>query len=190
LVVATAAVLTRALHLDGLADSADGLASMRDREGVLEVMRDPHVGAFGATALVIVVLVQAACVAEMPEGGRLAGLVSAALASRATMAVACAVFPYARREGKGGGVVGKVGLAGAAVACASAAALAWGADWVATGDLYRTGALATLGVGSAAGLVVSALMAARLRGATGDTVGASGEIAATASLVWAVGAWA
>ena len=80
LVVAAGTVLTRALHLDGLADTADGLGSMRDRASMLEVMRDPHVGAFGAAALVIVILIQAVCIAELPAGARAGTIMAAAVA--------------------------------------------------------------------------------------------------------------
>lgn len=179
LVVATGTILTRALHLDGLADTADGLGSMRDRAGMLEVMRDPHVGAFGAAALVTVILVRAACIAEIPAPARLGAITAAAVASRLSMTVACSILPYAREKGTGSMLIGNIRLWAALLACVLAASCAWAAG--------RLDSLVTLGVGAAAGVVVSALFALRLRGATGDTVGASGEIAGAAALVWAAG---
>ena len=58
LAVAAAALLTGALHFDALADTADALGA-RDREHALEIMRDHAIGAFGATALVVVCLLDA-----------------------------------------------------------------------------------------------------------------------------------
>ncbi|HET7800053.1 MAG TPA: adenosylcobinamide-GDP ribazoletransferase, partial [Humibacillus xanthopallidus] len=57
------ALLSRALHLDGLADLADGLTSGHDRERSLEVMRRGNTGPAGATALVLVLGLDAACLA-------------------------------------------------------------------------------------------------------------------------------
>lgn len=190
LVVAAGVALSRALHLDGLADTADGLGSMRDRAGTLEVMRDPHVGSFGAAALVIVVLLQAVCISEIPAAERVGAIVAAAVASRVSMTLGCWVLPYARAEGKGSGLVGKVRLWAALVACVSAAGCAWGAGLLGGGTIDRVDSLVTLGAAAGAGFVVSIVLALRLRGATGDTLGASGEIAETIALVWvAARAW-
>jgi len=171
LVVAWGAILTRALHLDGLADAADGLACMKGRERALDVMRDPHVGAFGALALVIVVLVQAASLSEVSADARLAGLVAAATSSRFVMALAGFAFPYARERGTGAGFAG----------CVPAWALAFACAFGAGG----TRGLVLLGVGTAGGLAFAALAAVKFRGVTGDVLGASGEVAQTVALVWA-----
>ncbi len=65
LVVALWAALTGALHLDGLADCGDGLLPPVSRERRLEIMRDPRVGAFGVTVLVLVLLLKAAALASL-----------------------------------------------------------------------------------------------------------------------------
>src|SRR3712207_2732663 len=63
--VAALAALPRGLHLDGLADTADGLGPLRDRQRALQVMHQGDVGPFGVVALVLVVLLQVACLAAL-----------------------------------------------------------------------------------------------------------------------------
>ena len=65
LALVAAALLSRALHLDGLADLADGLTSGHDRERSLEVMRQGNTGPAGAAALVLVLGLDAACLATL-----------------------------------------------------------------------------------------------------------------------------
>ncbi|WP_283956344.1 adenosylcobinamide-GDP ribazoletransferase [Blastococcus sp. CCUG 61487] len=86
LAVVVLALLTRGLHLDGLADTADGLGPLRDRERALQVMHRGDVGPFGVAALVLVLLLQVACLATLlaGDGGWLA-LAAAVLAARVAM---------------------------------------------------------------------------------------------------------
>ena len=74
LVVVLWAVLTGGLHLDGLADCCDGLLVSAPRERRLEIMRDPRVGSFAVTGLVLVLLLKAAAVFSLPAGSSRAGL--------------------------------------------------------------------------------------------------------------------
>ena len=107
LAVAAAAVLTGALHLDALADTADALGG-RSSENALEIMRDHAIGAFGATALVVVCILDAALLGTLAEtdDAALVGLAAGA-AGRATMLPLALVLPNARGgEGQGGLVTG------------------------------------------------------------------------------------
>ncbi len=103
----TAAALSRAMHLDGLADTADGLAAGYDRERALEVMRRGDTGPAGAAALVLTLLVQVACLAALltsAVGATLAGV--ALLASRLAPALCARLgVPAARRGGPRGQAV-------------------------------------------------------------------------------------
>ncbi|HEU4425119.1 MAG TPA: adenosylcobinamide-GDP ribazoletransferase, partial [Pilimelia sp.] len=81
--VAAGALLTRGLHLDGLADTVDALGSYRSGEAALAIMRKPDVGPFGVTALVLVLLAQAAALAALVERAWPAAVVTAAAAGAA-----------------------------------------------------------------------------------------------------------
>ncbi|MBE3581689.1 MAG: adenosylcobinamide-GDP ribazoletransferase [Thermoanaerobacteraceae bacterium] len=108
LVLALAVFLSGGLHLDGFIDSMDGLFSGRDRERILAIMKDSHVGAHGVTAVVTLLVLKFSLLAALPSGNlRLAGLplppplVLMPVLSRWAMVPALTCFPYARKEGMG-----------------------------------------------------------------------------------------
>jgi adenosylcobinamide-GDP ribazoletransferase len=92
-------VLTRALHLDGLMDTADGLFGGWTPERRLEIMRDHQVGAFGAVAGVLLLLVKFTLIDA--AGGNFMALLLAPLVGRWALVLAVVGFPYARSQGKG-----------------------------------------------------------------------------------------
>ena len=77
LVVGTLALGTRALHLDGLADTVDGLGSGWDRDRALKIMRRGDIGPMGVVALVIMIGLQAAAIGRLADDLRGALLVGA-----------------------------------------------------------------------------------------------------------------
>ena len=177
--VGVLAVLTGAIHLDGLADTADGLLSNGDAERRLEVMRDPRLGSYGVTAIAVVLLVDVAALASMSPGRALAGLVVAGALSRLATLSVIAFVPYVRSSGLGvaawdsrwRGVDLAVGAATAALVCL--------VDWRRAVIALPVVALVTLL------LVVSARR--RIGGATGDVCGATAELGQLATfLVFAV----
>jgi adenosylcobinamide-GDP ribazoletransferase len=89
-------LLTRALHLDGLADWADAVGGARDREGRLRIMRDPHLGSFGVVALVTDLLAKWVVMRNLLFSGSLLCIVPVFIVSRAMMAALMARLPYAR----------------------------------------------------------------------------------------------
>ncbi|MFF8590196.1 adenosylcobinamide-GDP ribazoletransferase [Streptomyces sp. NPDC015220] len=187
--VATAAVpavLTRGLHLDGLADTADGLGSGKPAEDALRIMKQSDIGPFGVISIVFVLLAQVAALAQAYADswarGALAAVVSATAARLALTLAARTGVPAARPEGLGAAVAGVVPGAGAlgAALAVTAAATAAGAG------------LGTRPALLSAGAVLAALAAAelllrhctrRFGGVTGDVFGALAETAATTALV-------
>lgn len=91
--------ITGGLHLDGAIDTADGLA-VPDRQRSLEVMKDSVVGAYGAIAAVIIILLKTASLSEI-QSYRWLGLTIAAGWGRWGQVIAIAFYPYLRPSGKG-----------------------------------------------------------------------------------------
>ncbi|MAY65736.1 MAG: adenosylcobinamide-GDP ribazoletransferase [Rhodospirillaceae bacterium] len=166
LALAVMAVVTGALHEDGLADFADGLGvAGRDRR--LAVMRDSHIGAFGVLALVFATGLKATALASLAAPGTAAlVLVAAAALSRAALVPTMIALSPARADG-----LGKT--AGRPPVWAAALALVLGFAalvplWPALGP--GVGTLAAAGL--AAGLFACWAMHAAVGGHTGDTLGA------------------
>ncbi|MCW3841413.1 adenosylcobinamide-GDP ribazoletransferase [Micromonospora yasonensis] len=178
--VAVGALLTRGLHLDGLADTVDALGSYRRGAAALEIMKKPDVGPFGVVALVVVLLLQAAVLAELAGRGwpaTLAAVVAATAAGRLGVVLACRRgVPAARPEGLGALVAGTVGPVAPVVGTIAVALLAVpavpGRPW--QGPLAVVAALAV-----AAGLLRHVVR--RLGGITGDVLGATVEVVTTLS---------
>ncbi|MET8116320.1 adenosylcobinamide-GDP ribazoletransferase [Streptomyces prasinus] len=184
--VAVPAVLTRGLHLDGLADVADGLGSGKPAGDALRIMKQSDIGPFGVLTLVLVLLAQVAALAQAYGDswtrGALAAVVAAVVARLVLTLAARAGVPPARPEGLGAAVAGVVPRAGAAAAglAVAGAAAAGGALLGADGVLRAV--LAVLLSAAAAELLLRHCVR-RFGGVTGDVFGALTETAATTALV-------
>ncbi|MER7482876.1 adenosylcobinamide-GDP ribazoletransferase [Streptomyces sp. NPDC126510] len=187
--VASAAVpaaLTRGLHLDGLADTADGLGSGKPAEDALRIMKQSDIGPFGVVTLVLVLLAQVAALAQAYEAswarGACAAVVSAALARLALTLAARTGVPAARPEGLGAAVAGVVPVRGAVVAAVAVtvAAAAAGALFGPYGAI-RTVLAVVLALAAAEALLRHCTR--RFGGVTGDVFGGLAETAATTALV-------
>ncbi|MGP3988612.1 adenosylcobinamide-GDP ribazoletransferase [Streptomyces sp. 3N207] len=186
--VAVPAVLTRGLHLDGLADVADGLGSGRPAEEALRVMKQSDIGPFGVITLVFTLLGQVAAVAALYGQGwawGAVGAVASAVVARGALTLASREgVPAARPEGLGAAVAETVpfgaalGVAGCCVAvpAAGSAAVAGSAGQV-------VGAAAGAVLGLCAAEVLLRRCVRRFGGVTGDVFGAVAEVAACGTLV-------
>jgi cobalamin synthase len=110
LAVGTLALLTRGLHLDGLADLADGLGSGKPAEQALDIMKRSDIGPFGVVTLVFTLLIQIAALSEATTAGvGPIALVMACVTGRLALTWACLVgIPSARPGGLGSMVAGTV----------------------------------------------------------------------------------
>ena len=190
LAVASLALLSRGLHLDGLADLADGLGSGQPAPIALDIMRRSDIGPFGTVTLILALLIQVAALshAETAGPGRgAAALITAVVTGRLAMTWACRQgVPAARPDGLGALVAGTVRLAipvALTLATVTAAAAAVVVSATVTGEpLGWTLPLAVV-AGLAAAFVVQRQSVRRLGGITGDVLGALAEVATTVTLV-------
>ncbi len=175
LALALGALLTGALHLDGIADSADALGG-RTREHALEIMRDHQIGAYGACALLLDIVVKLAALAALTS--HVGAVIVAGAISRAVPVVLAAALPYARSGPGTGSSLGTAATwrpAGAVVLAVGVAVALEGWNGIGLAGVAALGA-AILLVGSRRWL----------GGVTGDTLGASSELVEVAVLVTAV----
>jgi adenosylcobinamide-GDP ribazoletransferase len=189
LAVGSLALLTRGLHLDGLADMADGLASGKPAPAALDIMRRSDIGPLGTVTLFMALLLQVTALghAEAAGHGRgAASLIAAMVTSRLALTWACRRgVPAARPEGLGAVVAGSVrpvipAAATSAVLAAAAAAVVISA---AAGRPLGWTLPIAIAAGLGAALAVQRHAVRRLGGITGDVLGALAEVAATVTLV-------
>jgi adenosylcobinamide-GDP ribazoletransferase len=176
LAVAALALLTRGLHLDGLADTADGLGSRRPAGEALGIMRRSDIGPFGVVTLVLTLLVQVAALAQAQALGRGGvAVIAAAATGRLALPWACRRgVPAARGTGLGALVAGTVPAAIPVALTAAALAAA-----------FTLGIIVAVAVaaGLAASLALTVLAVRRLGGITGDVLGALVEVATAVCLL-------
>jgi adenosylcobinamide-GDP ribazoletransferase len=178
LVVVADLAVTGMLHVDGLADSADGLLPHADRERRLAIMRAPDVGAFGVAVVGIALIALVASLASQPVSVLLG--VGLWMAARSLVAAVPALVPYAREDG-----IATSLLDGAPRWPALGVPIA---ALVAAADTGARGATAVV-VGVAAGIGVLLLARRRLGGFTGDVLGATIAVVETIGLVVASARW-
>ena len=181
IVVAADLAVTGMLHVDGLADAADGLLPHLERERRLAVMATPDVGAFGVAAVAGALLLRFAALATMtPQGWHgVAFLAGAWCAARTLMAVTACTLPYAR----------EVGLAHAFLGGHPAAPLVLGVPLTALVAARGIGGVVAVLAGLAGGTLVVLLARRRIGGFTGDVLGAAGVVTETVALVVASARW-
>ena len=186
LVLVAEALLTGALHLDGLADMADGFGGGRNREDVLRIMRDHAIGAYGAMSLILLGVLKIASIAALIDRHRADPyLVVAPVLGRWSGVFLSNLLPYARRseqEGmpSGGAVCDFVGRTELFVATVTALPL--------TIILAGWPSLASWVVSVSVSLLMARLCRSTIGGVTGDTLGAGAELSEVAVLLVALAA--
>lgn len=158
------------LHMDGLADTADGFFSARPRERILEIMKDSRTGSMGVMAVVSLLSLKIAALASIPHSMRWPTLLLMPLAGRCALVIELAALPYARPGGGLGSVFAENKLRFAPIW--AVAILAATGYWT----LGRSGLIAAAGA-VALTLVFSFWSLRKIGGFTGDTLGAACELA-------------
>jgi adenosylcobinamide-GDP ribazoletransferase len=160
--LAVTALVTGGLHHDGLADFADGIGGGRDRAHCLEIMRDSRIGSYGVLALILVVVVAAAALADIAGALTLSAAFLVTVISRfAMLGVLLALVP-ARGDGLGHGAA-----AGARMTWLPGVFLVIGLT-----PFVGWAALPAMGAAALAALFIARLAVRRIGGQTGDVLGA------------------
>ena len=175
LTLAVTALATGFLHEDGLSDTADGFGGGRTRERALEIMRDSRIGAFGACAIGLSLLLRWSALSELADAGAvLIGLLAAHGVSRGLLPAFMCLTPAARSDGLSAGA-GRVEspVAMGALALGAIPLLAFGI----AGFFAAAIALAL------AFFIFREMCLRTIGGQTGDTVGAMQQIAEISTLL-------
>jgi adenosylcobinamide-GDP ribazoletransferase len=177
LAAVTAILITRGLHVDGLADVADALGVRGPIARRLAVMKDPHTGAFGVIAIAADMLLKTVALAHIADAGQWALAVAPFITSRAAQAVVTVTLPYARAEG--GTAEGFVRDARPIHLFLSIA--------IAAACSFATGGLSSI-VLLLQGLVLAILLRTWMKhtfgGVTGDLIGTTNEVVETGLLIF------
>ncbi len=190
LAVGSLALLTRGLHLDGLADLADGLASGKPAPAALDIMRRSDIGPLGTVTLILTLLIQVAALSQAESSGDGRGpaaLIVAVVTGRLAITWACRRgVPAARQDGLGALVAGTVRpaipVATTLTTLAAAVAAVVISATVLGEPLGWTLPLAVV-AGLAAAFALERHAVRRLGGITGDVLGALAEVATSVALV-------
>lgn len=171
LAIAATILVTGCLHEDGLSDVADGFGGGHTRERKLEIMRDSRIGAYGASALIVSILLRWSAIADIDVPIRVVlAMVAAHAASRALLPALMAALPPARPDGL---------AAGAGAVATDTALLALGLGGLCLLLIGIAGAIPAVLCLGLVFLLLRHLCRSQIGGQTGDTLGAlqqAGEI--------------
>ncbi len=157
------------LHMDGLADTADGFLIARPKERILEIMRDSRVGSMGVVAVISVLILKVAALASVASHRHWAVVFLMPLAGRCALVLGMSVVPYARPQGGLASAFGRPKWPASAFSILMLAAISW--------TLLRGMGLAAAGLAMLATVLISFWCKGKIGGFTGDTLGAECELA-------------
>jgi len=169
LLLALTVLITRGLHLDGLADTVDGLGGGRNPQERLAIMKDSRLGAFGAMSLFLALLLKFTLFLAWTAQGAAPGLILFPVVSRWGMVLLAYLSPYARPEG-GLGQAMTTGVSSRVLLGATGSAL------VLALLIFPVGGLMLLAAAAAAVWLISLYFQKKLGGVTGDVLGAANEV--------------
>jgi adenosylcobinamide-GDP ribazoletransferase len=175
LIILILTAITGALHLDGLADTADALRAGSDRDRALEILRDSRIGSFGAIALFFAIGLKIIAIAGAGGSQRYAMLYMALGLGRWAMVALASGLDYLRVQGAGATMLSRGRHRNLRVATLTAV--------VALAPLVMLHALRACLIAAAITLALRAFYRRWLGGVTGDLIGAAGELVETAVLI-------
>ena len=177
LIVISLTVVTGAVHLDGLADTADALGAGRDRDRALDILRDSRVGTFGASAIFFDLTLKILALSTLAGDRRYAALIIAPTLARHVMTAVGSGLPYLRESGAGSTLLNAHGSPRTAlmIQCGMIFVMSILLSWLRLA--------VTLGVAYAIMIAMRLFYRRWLGGVTGDLIGACGELVEIAVLL-------
>ena len=175
LALGASAIITGALHEDGLADVADGFGGGRNLESKLEIMRDSRLGTYGAMILLVSFAAKLSALAAIPDGYVIPSLIAAHALARGVLPAMSLNLPYARKDG----LARNAGQPDAATATIAGGL----ALLIALLSLSWSNALFAAVLAGLSGLAMAWLALRQIGGQTGDVLGGAEQVAETAILV-------
>lgn len=174
--------LTRAFHLDGLGDMADGFGGGWTKERVLEIMKDPHIGAFGSISMMLLIIVKVAAITSLIETSNFIYIIVIMVFSRFFLVLLATIAPYARKEGgTAHAIVGeakKRHLGVALLQIILIAFLLYRKDMVKTLIIFISGAITSF--------YILLMGKKKIDGITGDMLGAACELSEAVMMIVAI----
>jgi len=175
LLVAFLVIISGAIHLDGFADTCDGLVNHKTVEERWQVMHDSRAGAFGIVGIVLLLLLKYVALTSIPEASKIMALILMPVISRWTMVYALFAYPYARPSGLGKAF--KQGTTWPRFTMATIIAVAVAAI------IAQLIGLAILFLVWVVAVAAAAYFKSKFSGLTGDNYGAINEVAEVSVLI-------
>lgn len=176
MVLISSAILTGALHLDGFGDVCDGFFGGRSKENVLSIMRDSRIGAFGVTGLLSLFLLKFVLLLNIPQKILPGMLIVMVMFSRWIQVFACCRFDYVRTQGKAKGFMSGIHRKGFIIATCFLLIAGLGLGGVKMPVILIGASLPVI--------FFMRYVKKKIGGMTGDTIGASSEIAELSFLLF------
>lgn len=162
------------LHIDGLSDTIDGLYGSSDRDTALDIMKDAHLGTMGAVAVVVVVLFKFSLYNQLTRSNFIPALIISNTVSKWVLVLSCTFFNSAKEEGLGALFIGKVRLPQLGMASFFLLLTLF------LTKMYKS--IVILVVVIIVAILLNLYFTRRIRGLTGDTLGAVNEFVEVISL--------
>lgn len=168
IVIVLLIAFTGGLHLDGLADTSDALLSRKNKEEMLRIMRDSHIGVMGVLALISIILLKIALLSSINITAKTTALLLMCMLSRWTLVWSMFLFPYARQEGKA--KLFMQGVNPKTLCCATIITLLMAVF------LYKLKGFIILLIIALIAYLINRFIHSKVGGISGDTLGAVNEI--------------
>jgi adenosylcobinamide-GDP ribazoletransferase len=161
-------MITGGLHLDGLADTIDALASRKDKAEMLKIMRDSHIGTMGVLSLIIIIILKIAILSSLNPAIKNLSLILMCLLSRYSLVLTMFSFPYAREEGKA-----KIFIRGMNLKIFTLSSIA---AFIFAFIIWRLKGILMLLIITGCTYLIGKIINRKIGGITGDTLGAINEL--------------